>query len=274
MKAAVPGWHRRVPNDRTAEALPSVLDRDRLGRFFPALLVLSAVAGALEGASAVIFGSPALAVSTGATCVFAIGVIVAVHRIRSGHPGQARVALAVSLTILCLLGAVLIPGIGPATALLPIVSVVLVLPHVPRDRLVPVFALAIGSAVAVLILDQLPHPLPGIAGTAGIVFQDGILIGVVVLVLAGVADFAMDARDSTRDLREASERQLQASAERLAIVGSLRSLRAQGSPEATATGIVQALSDLPVAAVAVILEETDGGLVVLAAAGESGLPVP
>jgi len=82
----------------------------------------------------------------------------------------------------------------------------------------------------------------------------------------------MDARESIGELRDASKRQVQASAAQLAIVGSLRSLQAQATPEATAQGIATALVDLPLVDVAAVLEAVDGGLVVLAVAGDDAFP--
>ena len=170
------------------------------------------------------------------------------------------------------LGAVLIPGVDTSVALLPIVSVVLVLPHVPRERLLIVIAAAVGAAVVILVLGEMPTYLPAITGLAGTVFRDAILIGILVLILAGLADYAMDARESIGDLRDASKRQVQASAAQLAIVGSLRSLRAQATPEATAQGIATALVALPLVDVAAVLEAVDGGLVLLAVAGDKAFP--
>ena len=249
-----------------------VLERDRLGRFFPALLGLTVFATVVEVAFAALLREPALAAAGGSTAVFAVGVAFASFRIRSGHPGQARLSLAVSLVIFGGLGALLIPGVGTSVALLPIVSIVLVLPHVPRERLLIVIASAVAAAVAILVLNEMPNQLPAITGLAGTVFRDGILIGVLVLILAGLADYAMDARESIGDLREAGKRQLQASADQLAIVGSLRSLRAQSTPEATARGIATALVDLPLVDAAAVLEAVDGGLVVLAIAGNLDFP--
>ncbi len=272
MNSAASGWGRRGPTDGSSRFAVGVLDRDRLGRFFPALLVLTVFAALVEGVSAALLQEPSLAAACASTAVFAVGVVFAGHRIRSGHPGQARLALAISLVFFGGLGAYLIPGVGSSVALLPIVSVVLVLPHVPRERLVLIIAAAVGAAVVMLLLDEAPNLLPPIAGLAGRVFQDAIVIGVMVLVLAGLTDYAMDARESISDLRDASKRQLQESAERLAIVGSLRSLRAQATPEATAQGIATALVGLPLVDVATVLEAIDGGLVVLAVAGDGTFP--
>lgn len=249
-----------------------VLERDRLARFFPALLALTTMAGAVAAIAAVALGEPALAAAAVSTGLFAIAVVIAGHQIRAGRPVRARMALAIGLTLFGAMGAYLIPSIGASMALLPLVSVVLILPHVPRRRLVPVIATALVLSVAILFLDELPHELPPITGLAGIVFQDAILLGVVLLVLAGLADFAMDARDAVSDLRDAANRQLEASAERLAIVGSLRHLREGSTTDATAGRIVTALAELPHVDIAVILEAAENGLVVLATAGDPAFP--
>ena len=149
-------------------------------------------------------------------------------------------------------------------ALLPIVSVVLVLPHVPRNRLVPVGAVAVLSAMAILTIDKLPHLLPAIGGWAGMLFADAILVSVMGLVLAGLMDFAIDARESLRDLLDSTTRQIEATAARLTILASLRTLHSQPTPEMTATQIVSALGEIPMVDIAAILECVDGGLVVLA----------
>src|SRR4051812_46423897 len=137
----------------------------------------------------------------------------------------------------------MVPGVGTATALLPVVSVVLVLPHVPRSRLMVIIAAAVAASVGILVIDQAAGQLPAIRGLAGAIFQDSILIGIVVLVLAGVADFAMDARDSLRDLHESTERQLQVTSARLSIVAALRTMHTLATPEATAASIANALSE-------------------------------
>ena len=249
-----------------------VLERDRLVRFFPALLALTVLAGALEAVAATLLREPAFAAAAGVTSLLAVGIVVAGRQIRSGHPGRARLALAVTLALVGGLGAYLVPGVGPSVALLPIVSVILVLPHVPRNRLAFVIAMAVAAAVGILVIGGLPGALPAIAGPLGRVFRDAILIGLLLLVLAGLADYAMDARESIADLQSVGKRQLQASAERLAIVGSLRSLRAQATPEETAQAIATALVDLPLVDIAVVLESIDGGLVVLAVAGDRTFP--
>ncbi len=260
------------PSAPATEPEAGVLERDRLGRFFPALLALTTVAAAIEAIAAVALNEPAFATAAASTGLFAIAVVIAGHQVRQGHPVRARAALAIGLTFFGAIGAILVPGVGASTALLPLVSVILILPHVPRHRLVLVLGAALVSAFIILVLDELPQAVPAIAGPAGIALQDAILLGIVILILVGLVDFAMDARDALSDLREASRRQLEAIAERLAIVGSLRHLREQSTTEATAGRIVTALAELPHVDVAVILEATENGLVVLATAGDPAFP--
>jgi EAL domain-containing protein (putative c-di-GMP-specific phosphodiesterase class I)/CHASE3 domain sensor protein len=65
---------------------------------------------------------------------------------------------------------------------------------------------------------------------------------------------------------------VQASAERVAIMASLRTLRTQQTPEATATIIAEALSRLPGVDVAGVFECTEDGLVALAIVGLPEFP--
>ena len=97
MRSARPIGHRRRPRAGPA------------GLFFPALLGLTVFAALVEGAFAAVLQEPALAAAGGSTGMFAVGVAIAIHRVRSGHPGQARLALAVSLVIFGGIGAGLIP---------------------------------------------------------------------------------------------------------------------------------------------------------------------
>ena len=73
----------------------------------------------------------------------------------------------------------------------------------------------------------------------------------------------------SRDTR----RRVQASAERVEIIASLRTLRTQGTPEATAALIADALHRLPGVDVAGVLECTANGLLTLATVGPPGSPV-
>ena len=70
-----------------------------------------------------------------------------------------------------------------------------------------------------------------------------------------------------------TRRRAQASAERIAIIASLRTLRTQQTPEATAAIIAEALHRLPGVDVAGVLECTADGLLALAIVGLPGFPI-
>ena len=250
-----------------------VLERDRLARFFPALFRLTVMFAAIEATLAIVLQAPGFAASASATSVFALGLVIATYQIRIGQPLRARLAVAASLIVVGAVGGYLIPDVGTSTALLPLLSVVLVLPHVPRTWLLPVGVAAVLLVIAILALSALPHPLPPIGGWAGKLFADAMLVGVVGLVLAGLMDFAIDARESLRDLRVSTARQIETTAERVTILAALRTLHSQSSAESTAAEIVTAVAHLPFVDLAAIMESVDGSLVVLAVAGTENQPI-
>lgn len=69
-----------------------------------------------------------------------------------------------------------------------------------------------------------------------------------------------------------TQRRVQASVERIEIVASLRTLRTQETPEATAAVIAHALDRLPGVDVSAVYECTEGGLRALAIVGLAGFP--
>lgn len=249
------------------------LKQERLRRFYPTLLILSVLAAGVQGTAAAMLREPGLAAAAGLTALFAAGVTVARRQIRAGRPFRARVALAASLAFCAALGAYLVPGVGPSLSLLPVVSVVLVLPHVQSNRFIPLLIAAATSGVIILALEDLGNQLPAIADPVGTIYQQGILVGVLVLVLAGVADFALEARHALSDLHESTERQIRVTTARLSIVASLQNMRELLTPEATADEIAKALADLPLVAVAVVFEVTDDGLSVLGVASHEPYPI-
>jgi EAL domain-containing protein (putative c-di-GMP-specific phosphodiesterase class I) len=247
--------------------------RDRLGRFFPALLGLTLLAAVLEGAAAVLLDVPNLGRASISTAVFAMAVLVTGYQLRVGRPVRARIALAISLTLFGAIGGLLVPGVGQSTALLPVVSFILVLPHTSRRWLVMVAGITLGATLLILVVDGMGAQRPAAGDAILTLFQNGILVGVVILVLAGLADFAMESRDALRDLRDSTQRQLSVTTARLSLVAALRRVRRLSTPEATAGSIATALADLPLVDFAVVLEVTDDGLSVLATAGDHGSPV-
>jgi len=249
-------------------------EHDRLGRFVPALLFLTLVAAALEIVVAIALAERILAVSALSTACFALGVTFARYQIRKQRPLRARVALALTLTLFGGIGAYLVPGVGASMALLPVLAVVLVLRYVHQNHLILVAAGAVGSSVLILAIDLAGGERPTMPAPIGTIFQGTILIGIVLLVLAGLADYAMEARDSLGDLRSTTERNLRVTTARLSIVSSLRVLHAQATPEATAQSIVLALGALPLVDVAAILEVSSGGEAsVIAIAARADAPV-
>ncbi|HEY0444124.1 MAG TPA: EAL domain-containing protein [Candidatus Limnocylindrales bacterium] len=246
---------------------------DRLGRFFPALLGLTLLASILEGSAAVLLHVRALGQASISSAVFAMAVLIVGYQLRAGRPLRARIVLAISLTLFGALGGLLIPGVGQGAALLPVVSFILVLPQTSRRWLVMVSGVTIASTLLILVVDAAAGQPASGDDVVVTVFQDAILVGVVILVLVGLADFAMESRDALLDLRESAKRQLRVATSRLSLVAALRLVRRQSTPEATADSIASALADLPLVDVAVVLEATDHGLSVLAAAGDPKDPI-
>ena len=154
-----------------------------------------------------------------------------------------------------------------------ILSAILVLRYVPPAAVILVLLAAVGSALAILVLDEVAGPGRGDRRSRGTIFQDGILVGVIVLVLAGLADFALDARDSLANHAGCGHSQHSPDDGSTSIVAALRVLHALPTPEETAGTIVSALAELPLVDIAFILKVTDGGLLVLATAGAGPLPI-
>jgi EAL domain-containing protein (putative c-di-GMP-specific phosphodiesterase class I) len=249
------------------------LGRDRLSRFFPALLALTLLASTLEGAAALLLHLPVLGRASISTAVFAMAVLIAGYQLRSGRPVRAHVALAIMLTVFGAVGALLVPGVGQAVALLPLVSFILVLPHTSRRWLVAVSGITLGSILFILAVDRAAGAPPSPADASMSLFRDAIFVGVAILILAGLADFAMDSRDALRDLHLSAKRQLRVATSRLSLVSALRLLRRLPTRQGTAGSIAGALADLPLVDVAVVFEATEQGLSVIATAGDEGNPV-
>ena len=254
-------------------SVAAILERDRLRQFYPGLLALTLMFGFIEAVVAGIVHQPTLAVASVSTFLFAIGVAIAGRELRRGRADRARAVVAISLTLSAAMSALLIPGLGLVAALLPVLSVILVLPYVRRPQLLAVSVAGLASTAVILVLDAGPHVFPEIGGLAGIVFRDVSFMGIIVLVIAAVADFAIEARESLQHLGESTSRRARHTAARFAIVASLRELEVQSTPEATAALITGSLNDQPLVDVALVLEDTDKGLIVLAAAGPPLHPI-
>jgi EAL domain-containing protein (putative c-di-GMP-specific phosphodiesterase class I) len=269
-----PRANRRLRLQQTRPSLVSaLLERDRLQRFYPALVILTLLFGFAEASFGVLLREPTLGAAGASTFLFAIGLIFAGRQLRRGRADRARIAVAISLTLFGALGTFLIAGLGLAMALLPLLSAILVLPYVVRPQLLAVSVASVAATAGILVIGAAPHVFPEIGGDAGRVFEGAIFIGVVALVLAAVADFAIDSRESVLFLGALNNRRTHETAARLAIVASLRALEEQSTPEATAALIIGSMSGQPLIDVALVLEDTDAGLVVLAAAGPAEHPI-
>ena len=219
-----------APDRTPADPLPIVaVGHDRIGRFFPVLLGLTLLAAVLEAAGAALLHSAPIGRASISTAVFAMSVLIAGYHIRTGRPFRARIVLAISLTVFGALGGFLVP-VGNASALLPVVSFILVLPHTSRRWLVAVAAITLGSTVLILLMDAAFSPAVVPSDFVLATFRDGIIVGVVILVLAGLADFAMVSRDSLRDLHDSTTRQLRVTTSRLSLVAALRKVRRRPRP--------------------------------------------
>jgi EAL domain-containing protein (putative c-di-GMP-specific phosphodiesterase class I) len=249
-------------------------DQDRLGRFFPALLAITLGASMVETTAAIVLGEPALASGALVAAFAALGATLARYQIRKHRPLRARVALAGTLTICAAMGAYLVPGVAPSMALGPVVAVVLVLRYVHRNRLLAVGAAAVASSMLILAIDAAAGDRSAFPEPIATVFHDCVLISIVLLLLLGLADWAMEARDSLRDLQSSSERHMRITTTRLSIVSALRVLHPQSTPEATADSIAKALGDLPLVDIAAIFEvSSHGEATVLAVSARVAAPV-
>ncbi len=262
--------HGRSESVRDAgPTLPS----DRLGRFLPALLALTALTVVLEAAGAALTHQPALAAEAATTSIFVGVLLLARHELAAGRPARARATTSVGLSVIGAVGAWLVSGVGPPSALMPALSVALMLPYLPRHRVLPVTAFAVGGSGVILLLAAAPHLVPPMAGPIGAIFGLGLFAGVLVFLLVALADYELQARDFAAHLRESTRRHLEATTTRLSIVAALAKMRRRVTPEATAAGIANALSELPLVDVAMVLEVKDAGLSVLAEAGETMHPL-
>ncbi len=239
---SAPAGGNRRPSTRPGSVV-AILERDRLRHFYPGLLGLTLVFGFIEAAFAVIARQPTLAAASVSTFLFAIGVGVAGRELRRGRADRARAIIAISLTLSAAVGTFLIPGLGLVHALLPVLSVILVVPYVRRPQLLPVSVAALSCSAIILVLDAAPHLYPEIGGALGVIFRDIQFMGLTVMIVAAVADFAIEARESLQHLGESMSRGTRQTAARFAIVASLRELEVQSTPEATAALITGSLSD-------------------------------
>lgn len=241
-----------------------------LGPYMTRMVAVSALIAASEGLAGALFGEPALFGSAVLTTAFSVTILAVGGLVRSGRERWAGLVLAGSVYLLGLLGAILIPGSSAASAMLPIVSVVLLLPGRERRRMIGILAIALAGSALALVLGDLPHPFPPLGEPLGTAFASASLLGVALLILAALFEFANKTMASVTGLRLALETGVATFAERAAIVASIGRLEPRATVAATAEGFVEALMKLPDVDIAGVFARHDDRLEILAMTGPPG----
>ena len=255
--------HRRG----AARSIARDVDR-HLARLVPAALI---VAGA-EGAFGAVASEPALIGAAGLTAGFGVVIVLAAVLSKTGRAAAVQGLLAVSVYLLGLAGAILIPGSAHVSALLPILSVVLLMPGRSVKGASALVGLAVTGSVLALLGGDLPKAFPPMREPIASLFEHGALLGVTMLILVALTDFAVAARESTDRLRRALSAEEAAFAERTAIVASLGRLDRRTTIQGTAEVIVDALKQLPQIDLAGVFRCDDHQVEVLAMSGPAGFP--
>ncbi|MEO8230458.1 MAG: EAL domain-containing protein [Chloroflexota bacterium] len=245
------------------EQTASLVERDRLTVFWPWLLRLSALFACASLGAGWGLQDVALVVVGWLNVAFTGALLVSAWLARRGRLLDARLVAAVAVTSIGLVGSYLVPDVHRGITLLPILSVVLVLPAVSRSRTIPVVGLAAAAGLVTPLLGALPKTLPPIQGALGMAYPWVILITITAIIVVAIVDYANEARDAQSRLVEAGRLRDRSNAERIAIIAS-RALHAQSTPEATAGLIADALLKLPVVEIAALFEPHGAGLRALA----------
>jgi EAL domain-containing protein (putative c-di-GMP-specific phosphodiesterase class I) len=181
--------------------------------------------------------------------------------------------MAIAVYALGIVGATLLPGVGAGCALLPILAVVLLLPGHGRRMTAGIVVLAILGSALVFVLAGSPHPFPPLREPLRSIFPPAVILGIAILVLATLADFANEAHESLEAMRRTMDRQQLALIERMAVVSSVSKLERGETAHATAGAIVEVLAELPGVDVSGIFGLTSRGLEVLALVGPTTFPL-
>ena len=244
-------------------------DFDRhLSRLLPAALIVAAA----EWSFGAVAGEPALLGAACLTAGFGFVIVIAALLSRSGRSAAVPGTLALSVYLLGLAGAIFIPGSAHVSALLPILSVVLLLPGQSARGAAGLVAIAVVGSVLALSVGDLPKAFPPMREPTATLFEHGALLGVTLLILVALTDFAVAAKHSTDRLRRALSAEEAAFAERTAIVASLGRLERRATIEGTAEVIVAALKQLPQIDIAGVFRCDDDRVEVLAMIGPAGFP--
>lgn len=229
--------HATLTHARSASLDPHPIIGE-LARYMPRLFAASLVVASGEVVAGLALREPALAGSALLTAGFAALAAVAGRQVDTSGERWIAPILAVGVYLLGLSGAALIPGAAISSALLPILSVVLLLPGRSLVGILMILAVALAGSAAALWAGDLPHPFPPLREPLASMFESLTLLGIALLILGALTDFATQARSSLDSLRAALEAKDATFAERTAIVASLGRLERRDTIEATAAAIV------------------------------------
>lgn len=244
-----------------------------LVRYMPRLVAASLLVAAGEVVAGLALRETALAGSGLLTAGFAALLVVAGLQVDTSRERWIPPILAIGVYMLGVFGAALIPGVSTSSALLPILSVVLLLPGRGRAGIATILTVALAGSAAALAAGDLPHPFPPLREPLGSAFASATLLGVALLILGALTDFAAQARASLDGLRTALDAKDSAFAERTAIVASIGRLERRDTIEATAAVIVNELMRLPGIDLAGVLALRGNDLVALALTGPASFPL-
>ena len=238
----------------------------------PRLVSSSLVVAVGEVAAGTILGEPALLGAAILSVAFGAIMVSVGYLLELGRERWVGPLLAISVYVLGLLGAILVPGAAPASAMLPILSVVLILPGRDRGAITAILAVALAGSALALLLGDLPHPFPPLREPLGSEFASVLLLGVALLILGALTDFAIQATESLDRMHRVMQSQVAGFAERTAIVASIGKIERKDTIEATAGAIVEALMRLPDVDLAAVFACTETDIEVLAMTGPPGFP--
>ena len=257
-----------APHGRGADrSIAHEFDR-HLSRLLPAALLVAVT----EWAFGAVAGEPALFGAAGLTAGFGFVIAVAAVLARTGHAAAVPGMLALSVYLLGLAGAIFIPGSAHVSALLPILSVVMLMPGRTARGAAGLIVIAVVGSLLALWGGDLPKAFPPMREPIATFFEHGALLGVTLLILVALTDFAVAARHSTDRWRRALRAEEAAFAERTAMVASLGRLERRATMEETAAVIVAALKQLPQVDIAGVFRCNDNQVEVLAMFGPVGFP--
>lgn len=216
-----------------------------LGHHMPRLVAAAVSVAAAEVLAGIAVGETVLLGSASLTAAFGILVLLAGRLLRIGMGRWVAPLLATGVFLIGFLSAILLPGAATAAAMLPILSVVLLLPGRGRSAVAAILGLALAGSGLILLMAGVPHVFPPMREPLGSIFASATLLVVAVLILGALTDFAIQAEESLDGMHAAMRSNEAASAEHAAIVISLGTIERQDTIEATSNEIVNALRQLP-----------------------------